>query len=392
MRADSALLLCGLLSLAGCGGSAPITAGAASVPVATVRIAQAQRQSLPVELAVTGRVEPVASATVKAQASGVVTRVHFHEGDLVRAGDLLFEIDRRPYEESVKVLEANLAKDQALTAQAEASLRRAIALEAFALEQLTRYQKLRAEGVASAQQADQITVDARSRQQSVHVERAAVDSAKAAAGATAAALAQARLQLSFCAVRAPIAGRTGSLALRTGNLAKANESDLVSIHSTAPVYVSFAVPEDHLATLRQRMESAGLTVSAQAPGDHAAAAPGRVSFLENSVDSRTGTIRARAEMTNADGRFWPGQFVEVKVLLEERPQAIVVPAAALQTGQAGNFLYVVGTGDLVEQRPVVAGPRASRLVSIEQGLAAGERIVTEGHLRLTAGMKVRQAQ
>ncbi len=356
-------------------------------PAAPVRTATAVSQTIPVELTTIGNVEAYSTIVVKAQIGGTLQQVFFKEGDTVRKDDPLFEIDPRPYQEMVKQWEANRARDQALLQQAEANLSRAEAQEAHYGKQAERYERLAQEGVVSREQADQAVVEARARRTAVRAEVAAIGSAKAAIHADEAALSNARLNLSYCTIRSPIDGRTGNLLVKQGNLVKATDVELVTIHQIQPIYVTFSVPEVHLPSIRQRVGK--LTVRATTPGNSQPAAVGAVTFIDNAVDRSTGSIRLKGTFTNQPSLLWPGQFVDVKLRLEERPNAVVVPAAALQTGQNGNYVYVVKPDQSVELRQVKPGPRLETGVSVDEGLAAGEVVVTEGHLRLAPGMKVR---
>lgn len=392
-KITAAVLVLGGVSVVGvCTSCSPARTSAAAPETALlVKMAVAEVRQLPVEIKATGKAEAIASVIVRSQVGGILRRIHFQEGALVREGDLMFEIDPRPFEMAVRQLEATLGRDKSILAQAEASLQRARSQEAHADRQRERYEKLAAEGIFSREQAEQTAVEARTRATTVQVEQAAVQTARASLLATQSAIEAARLNLSFCTIRAPLSGRTGSIPWKPGNLVKSTDMELVTIHQVAPIYLSFAVPEGKLEALRQRIRKSKIVVRAEAESGASGAASGTVTFLENSVDSSTGTIRMKASFANSDERFWPGQFVNLRLLLEERANAVVVPGSALQTGQAGNFLYVVKPDDRVEVRPVRAGPRSERYVCIEAGLSAGERVVTEGHLRIAAGMKVRAA-
>jgi multidrug efflux system membrane fusion protein len=328
---------------------------------------------------------------VKSLIAGTVMTAKFVEGDFVKAGDVLFEMDSRPYEEAVRQWEANLARDQALQKQGEAQLASAQAQESFYGMQAARYEKLASQGLVAQEQSDQANVEARARRTNVRAVQASIDSVKATIRADEAALANARLNLSYCKVTAPISGRTGDMRVKPGNVIKANETSLVTIHQVQPANVAFTVPEARLLTLRERMKRGGVAVSAAIPDDPAPASQGTLRFLDNAVDEKTGTIRLKASFANAETRLWPGQFVHVRVLLEQLENAVVIPAAALQNSQAGNYVYVVGAGEQVEMRPVTVGTRADREVSIEKGLKGGERVVVEGQLRLAPGMKVKVA-
>ena len=380
--------------MAGCAKTdttAKAAGGAGAAPSATVRVAAASLRTMPVEIRTIGKVESVASVEVKSLIAGTVMKARFTEGDFVKAGDVLFEMDSRPYEEAVRQWEANLARDQALQKQGEAQLASAQAQENFYGMQAARYEKLAAQGLVAQEQSDQANVEARARRTNVRAVQASIDSVKATIRADEAALANARLNLSYCVVKAPISGRTGDMRVKPGNVIKANETGLVTIHQVQPANVAFTVPEARLLTLRERMKRGGVAVAAAIPDDPAPPSQGTLQFLDNSVDEKTGTIRLKASFANAETRLWPGQFVHVRVLLEQLENAVVIPAAALQNSQAGNFVYVVGAEEKVEMRPVTVGTRADREVAIEKGLKGGERVVVEGQLRLAPGMKVKVA-
>jgi multidrug efflux system membrane fusion protein len=374
--------------LAGCSASkAPASAAAATTPSVPVRVAQAQSRTVPVEVATVGNVEAWSTIAVKAQIGGTLVKVHFREGDTVRKDAVLFEIDPRPYQQAILQLEANIARGRALLAQAEANLGRAQAQEAHYTKQAARYEQLAKEGIFSREQAEQMAVELRARRSGVRAETAARESARAAIQADEAALETARLNLDYCTIRSPITGRTGNVLVKQGNLVKANDVELVSIHQIQPVYVSFGVPEGHLATIRQRTNQ--LVAYASVPGDTRDAAIGKVSFLNNMVDRTTGTIQLKATFPNAGTHLWPGQFVEVRLRLEDRAGAVMVPSSAVQAGQQGPYVYVVKQDQTVEQRPVKPGPKLAGEVAIDHGLQVGETVVTEGQLRLAPGMKIK---
>jgi multidrug efflux system membrane fusion protein len=364
---------------------------AASPPLALVKVAAAETRAMPVEVKTIGKVEAVTTIQVRAQVGGALLKAHFKEGDMVRAGDLLFEIDPRPYQLEIQQWEASIARAQAQLRQSEAELQRAQAQQEHAAKQQQRYERLATEGIFSREQSEQMALEARTRRSGVQLETAAIESAQASLRSAEAALATAKLNLSHCTIHSPIAGRTGSLRVHPGNLVRANDMDLVTIHQVAPTDVSFSIPEEKLLQLRDRMQGGGLPVTAAIPGDARTPAAGKIHFLESSVDATTGTIRLKAAFANADARLWPGQFVNVRVIMDQRPQAVVVPPTALQTGQAGNFVYVLKADSTIELRLVKAGPRDDTGISLEQGLAPGERVVVEGHLRVAPGVKVRVA-
>ena len=389
----NAALAVGVLALAGCTKTEPTAAAAGNPapPATAVRLATATVRSVPVEIKTIGKVESMNSVQVKPIIGGTVVKAYFTEGDAVKQGDPLFEIDPRMHQEAVKQWEATLARDRALQAQAEAQLASAQAQEAFYGMQATRYERLAKEGLASQEQADQAAVEARARRTNVRAVTAAIDSIKATIQADLAAVDNAKLLLSYCSMKAQITGRTGDVRIKVGNVVKAGDSDMVTIHQVQPAYVAFTVPEAKLIVLRERMKRGGLAVSASIPGDTLPDSRGTITFMDNAVEGATGTIKLKATFPNAETRLWPGQFVHVKVLLEQQEGAVVIPAAALQNSQTGNYVYVLTPQQTVEMRPVKIGTRADRDVAIESGLKSGEQVVVEGQLRLAPGMKVKAA-
>lgn len=379
-----ALGLCACSSTKADAPAAPVAAAAAPV-----KIALAETRTVPVDVTTVGNVEALTTIQVRSQVTGALMKVHFQEGQMVRQGDSLFEIDTRPFDEAIRRLEANLARDVAVLHQAEASLAGAQAQDAHFSRLAERYKKLAEQGIFSIEQAEQAELEVRSRRTSVRVNTAAIESAHAAIKADEAAIANAKLDLSYCYVKSPITGRTGAIKVKAGNIVKANDMDLVTILQVAPAYVTFSVPEEHLAAIRQKAAGGKLPVRASIPGDSREPVQGTLSFLDNAVDNSTGTIRLKGTFANGDGRLWPGQFVDVKLRLEDKPAAVVVPSAALQTGQQGNYVWVVKQDGSVELRVVTPGPRIESSVAIDKGLGAGETVVIEGQVRLVPGAKVK---
>jgi len=363
--------------------SASKKADAASVTVATVT-----RKDVPVEVRAIGNVEAYAAISVKAQIGGELTQVYFKEGDSVKKGDLLFQIDPRPYQEAIKQAEANLARDAALLTQAEANRAHDAAQEKYAREQSLRYAKLFEQGVLSRDQADQIRSDADARAEGVRADQAAIESARAAVNADKAAIDNIKLQLNYCSIRSPIDGRTGNLAIKQGNLVKATDVELVTINQVQPIYVTFSVPEDRLPEIRRHMAQGNLAVLAYRPSETTALGQGTITFIDNAIDPTTGTIKLKGTFRNEGGNLWPGQFVSVVLRLSTRPNAIVVPSQVVQTGQAGSYVFVVKPDDTVEMRTVTKGTRIGSEVEVEQGLQPGETVVSDGQLRLAPGMRV----
>ncbi len=377
-----------MVFLSGCGGGAVQSAPrAGSAPLVTV--ASVLEKPVPVDLRAVGNVEAFSTIHVKAQIGGQLTEVYIREGDTVRKDDPLFLIDPRPYDEAIRQAEANLNRDRALLRQAEAALQRDQAQERFAREQAERYRKLFAEGVIAKQVADQMMTEADVRSEAVRVSQAAVETARAAIRASEAALANARLQRSYCLIRSPVDGRAGELAVKLGNIVKANDVDLVTIHQVKPVLVAFSVPESVLPQVRRQWAAAPLEVLATIPDGDAGPERGKLTFVDNQVNRATGTIRLKATFANDSARLWPGQFVEVTLRLGRRDRALVVPVRAVQTGQAGEFVYVVHADRTVEMRRVRTSLRVGQELVVEEGLKPGETVVTEGQLKLAPKMKVR---
>jgi multidrug efflux system membrane fusion protein len=286
--------------------------------------------------------------------------VAFQEGQDVRKGDLLFTIDKRPFETALSQSEANLARD--------------IALAENARIQAQRYAKLFEQGVVSREINDQNRSQADALDASVRADRAAVE--------------QAKLNLEYCTIKAPIDGRTGSLMLHAGNIVKANDTTaMVIINQITPIYVSFSVPQKYLDQVRRPAEGK-LPVEAWPPGETSAAENGVVTFIDNSVDDTTGMIRLKGTFANPLRRLWPGQFVDVVLTVGLQPHAIIVPAAAVQTSQSGSYIFVVKPDQTVEMRPVIVARTQGTDSILEKGVNAGEQIVTDGQLNLVPGSKV----
>lgn len=382
------LAVLALLASASCSRqTAPVAVKAAGAPEAVVKVAMSQTRNVPIELKTIGTVDPVTTIVVRARIGGSLTKVYFTEGQLVKQGDPLFEIDPRPYQQAVKQAEADLARDKAMLAQAQANLARAENQEAHYGKQAERYVRLAEQGIFSREQADQAEVEAKARRTGVRAERAAVESAQAAIVADETAIETAKLNLSYCTIRSPITGRTGQLLIQQDNLVKANDVDLVTIHQIQPVNVAFGITENHLPEIRAR--GGRLTVTATVPNTQVAPSTGSVAFIDNMVDRTSGTIRLKAVFPNADTRLWPGQFVEVSMKLDERPNAVIIPGNAVQVGQAGSFVYVVRGDKTVELRPIKTGARVDRMLVVEDGLQPGETVVTEGQIRLAPGSRVK---
>jgi multidrug efflux system membrane fusion protein len=352
-----------------------------------VAVSQAVAKAVPLEIQAVGNVEAYSTVTVKAQIGGELTQVNFQEGTDVKKGDRLFVIDPRPYQSQVAQAEANLAKDRAQLQATQANLARDTAQEGYARSQSRRITELSQQGVLPKDNAEQASAQATALQEALRADTAAIESARANIAADQAALDRAKLQLEYCTIVSPIDGRTGRVFVKQGNIVKANDMDLVTINQLRPIYVSFAIPEANLPAIKTHMARGKVTVAASKEGSPAADT-GTLTFVENAVDSATGTIRLKALFENPAAGLWPGEFVRVAVRLNESDEVIVVPMTAVQTGQDGKIIFVMKTDMTVEARPVTTGRTFGREIVIVKGLSSGETIVTEGQLRLVPGSRV----
>jgi len=359
--------------------------GGGDVPVS---VAKVTRKNVPVEIQVIGNVEAYSTIAVKAQVGGILTKVDFKEGDYVKNGDLLFTIDPRPLKAQLAQAVATLSKDEALLRQAEANLARDLAQEKYAAAQAGRYAKLATEGVISAEQSDQMRTNADATGQAVSADRAAIESAKAEIVAMQATIENDRVMLGYTEIRSPIDGRTGNLNVKLGNVVTANTMDLMTINEVSPIYVTFSVPEAQLRTVKKYMAVGKLPVFATPQDDDVSKEAGVLTFVDNAVDPGTGTIKLKGTFQNADRKLWPGEFVRVVLRLTTQSNALVVPNQAVQTGQQGEFVFVVKTDRTVESRPVTTGIRVDQDLVVDRGLEFGETVVTDGQLRLSPGARV----
>jgi multidrug efflux system membrane fusion protein len=358
------------------------------MPAVPVTVAQAVEKSIPIQVKPIGNVESYSSIPVKAQVGGELIQIHFKEGQDVRKGDLLFEIDRRPYEQALRQAEANLNRDIAQEKQADANLARDVAQSKNAEVQAARYAKLAGEGVVSKEQNDQMRTNAGSLEASTRADQAALESARASVSADRAAVEKAKLDLGYCVIRSPIDGRTGSLQVKVGTLIKANaDTPMVTINQIYPAYVAFSVPEDQLTAIRRSMAARPLEVEAFVPNDPQPAT-GQLTFIDNTVDSATGSIKLKALFANKERKLWPGQFVNVVLTVGNEGKVTVIPAEAVQNGQKGQFVFVVKADKTVESRVVTLGRANGHEIVIQQGVKPGETVVTDGQLRLVPGFKV----
>jgi multidrug efflux system membrane fusion protein len=338
-----------------------------------------------------GNVEAFSTVEVKAQVAGPIVSVKFAEGSIVKQGDPLFEIDPRPFRETLKQVEASVAKDEAQLRVAEANLARSRAQLKNAKAESVRFEQLSKEGISTQQQEDQIKTNAEVVEHGVSADEASIESIRATLESDRAAVEQAKLNLDYCTIRAPITGRAGNLLVHAGNLVKANgDTPMIVINQISPVFVMFGVPERYLSTIAFQRVQQKLAVDASPDKNQEKVAHGTLAVIDNAVDPTTGAIRLKAIFDNKDGRLWPGQFVNISITLEKR-SAVLVRSEAVQAGQNGPFLYIVKSDQSVEPRPVVVGQTVRDSVIIEKGLTAGEAVVTDGQSRLFPGAKVKSA-
>ncbi|MDH4164121.1 MAG: efflux RND transporter periplasmic adaptor subunit [Nitrospirota bacterium] len=327
--------------------------------VAPVLVETADRKNVPLQLKAIGNVEAYNTVAVKSQVSGEISEVFFREGQDVRVGTLLFRIDPRPFESVLRQAESALARDRAQARNAA--------------EESKRYEQLSQKGFVSRQEYDRARTNADALNAVVQVDEAAVENA--------------RLQLEYTAIMSPITGRTGAITVQKGNVVKANDISLVTINQVAPVYVTFSMPEQDLAAIRKYKSTGELHVEAVlSPG--AKPISGTLTFLDNKVNTATGTILLKATFPNQDHALWPGQFVDVVLTLTTEKDRVVVPSPAIQTGQQGQFLFVVKEDMTAEMRPVTVVRTFDRWAVIDKGVQPGETVVTDGQIRIAPGAKV----
>lgn len=328
-----------------------------SVPVDVAKVTQ---RNMPVQVNAIGNVESYSTVTVRTLVDGEIQKAHFVEGQDVKKGQLLFTIDPRQFQAALRQAEANLARDQAQYR--------------YAKTEAQQYTQLEKEGIVSKMQYQQYTSNADALEAAVRADKAAVENAK--------------IQLSYCSIYSPITGRTGSLLVYPGNLVKNNTTNLVVINQITPIYVDFSVPEQYLAQIKQHQAHGRLRVLAYPSGKQADASTGVLTFINNTVDSSTGTIELKGTFANRDRRLWPGEFVNVILDLSVQENATVVPSQAVQTGERGKYVYVIKPDQTADYRPITVGNTLSGFTVVQKGLNPGETVVTNGQLRLSPGAKV----
>lgn len=362
-----ALVAAGLSVLPACSSTKAAPGPPPPVPVLATVVEQ---KDVPIRVHAIGAVEAYSTVAVKTQITGELTGVFFKEGDDVRKGQLIFTLDKRPLEAELNRAQSNLAKDEAAAANSRV--------------QQKRYEALVRAGVVSKEQYDQLESAAQAADAAVAADKAAVENAK--------------VQLIYSSIYSPINGRTGNLIVHQGNMVKANDvSALVNINQVEPIYVTFTVPQQYLAEVKQYARSGNLMVEAAIPGvttdDALAPVRGKLSFIDNQVDSTTGTIKLKGIFANGNRRLWPGQFVDTYLTLKTQANALVIPSQAVQNGQQGTFVFVIKDDNTVEARTITTiDAQQTGLVIVQKGLAPGERIVTDGQMRLVPGSKVQIKQ
>jgi multidrug efflux system membrane fusion protein len=335
-------------------------AAAPQSPAVPVVIATVARQSMPVRIETIGTVQTIANVTIKSRIDGFIDSVLIHDGQYVKTGQVMFRLDARAAQAQVQQMQATLAKDQAQLANA----RRDVA----------RYAPLVAKDFVSHQQYDTAVTTAQAAEAGVQADQATLENAK--------------VLLSYDTFVAPIDGRVGVIAIKAGNSIKSNDLPLAMINQIKPIYVSFSLPQSELPAVREAMTRGAVPVSVTVPGDEGKPITGTLAFFDNSVDTASGTIAVRGTFANDDERLWPGQFVNVVVTTRIEADALVVPPAAVQVGQDGNYVFVVKPDNTAETRPVTVSRTLEGKTVVAKGLAAGEHVVVDGQLRLTDGTRV----
>jgi len=353
--------LTAVLFLSGCTKKEQAQAAGGGRPPAPVVVASVEQRDIPVQISAIGNVEAYQTVQIRSQVNGQIQKVLFREGEDVRQGQELFQLDKRPFQADLEKAIGQMKHDQAQSENSRI--------------QAERYSGLEQQGIVSHEQAEQIRAQSKADASAVEADKAAVDAA--------------RVQLQYTDIAAPIDARAGVLMINLGNLVKANDTPfLVQLNQVTPIYVTFSVPEAHLDQIRRYFASGQLKVQAYPKGQSATPALGRLSFIDNGVDTTTGTFKLKATFQNKDRRLWPGEFVDVALELSTQENAIVVPTKAIQTGQQGEYVYVVRTDSTAESRPVKTAGVYQNVTLVSDGLSAGERVIVNGQLRVAPNAKV----
>jgi membrane fusion protein, multidrug efflux system len=347
-----------LLVSTGCGDTKK--AQAVSQPPAPVTVGKAEVKSVPVTVSAVGNITPYTTVQVKSMVTAPVLSTNFKPGDFVKKGQLLFALDDSSFKADVMRAEGQLVKDQAAAANA--------------VVQARRYAALFQQGVVAREQNDVMQSQAEQAQAAVKADEAAVETAK--------------INVRYCRITSPIDGRVGDVLVYPGNLIKANDLNMAVINQITPIYVDFSVPEQYLPEIKKHMASGQLKVESFFADPSQVPASGKLTFIDNTVDPKTGAIGLKASFENTDHRLWPGQFVNTIITLSTLPNAVTIPLSAVQNGQKGPYVYVVSADKKAELRQVALGPQVQNLQVIASGVSAGETVVTDGQLRVLPGAPV----
>ena len=395
-RLGIALLIAGW-SLAGCVNKAQQNF---ERPPAPVTVASAVSQDVSSYLDALGKIVARETVAIQPQVSGRIMKIHFTDGANVRRGQLLFTIDPRPFEANLRQAQANLSRDAALKKQAEANLAREVAREKWGRTQVERYRTLVEQGVVPSEQYQQLRADYDTLKANTEAARAAVRSADETLKVNNAAIETAKVQLSYCYIHSPIDGRAGQRLADVGNVVNPGGSGggdsttgipsnaLLIIERLDPIYADFTISQNNLTAVQQQMRAGTLKAEVRLPDTVNDPILGQLTFVDNAVQNETGQVTLRATLPNPGHRFWPGRFVNVRLVLSTVQSAVLVPASAPQMSANGSYVYVVKPDATAEQRPVSLGQRQGDLIVVEQGVQAGEQVVTDGQLGVTPGGKV----
>ncbi len=371
-------------------------------PPAPVTVAEASMQDVPVYLDAIGKTVARETVAIQPQVSGRILKIHFTDGANVRKGDLLFTIDPAPFEAAVSQAQAQVTKDVAIKKQAEANLNRDVAVDKWNALQVKRYSQLVSQGVVPREQYEQLAATSDSSKATVEADRAAVHSADESIKADNAAVDRAKVELSYCYIKSPIDGRAGQRLVDVGNVVNPGGSGgnnngsnasppsnaLLVIERLDPIYADFTISQNDLSKVQEQMHAGTLKTEVRLP-DATDPVAGQLTFLDNSVQNQTGQVNLRATVPNSDRRFWPGRFVNIRLVLNTIRGAVLVPATAPQMSAKGSYVYVVKQDSTVDKREVTLGQRHGDDVVIENGVQPGERVVTNGQVGVTPGGKVR---
>ncbi len=380
------LVCCFFALLTGCPNK---TAAPPAKSPAPVRVAVATEAKVPLEILGTGAAAPIARVEIKAQVSGIVEEVCFEEGAMVEVGQVLFQIEKRPFDIALQQAAAGREKAVAQVEQARALLNKDRAQIENAQTILGRNETLRAKGMISPEKLDQTQTDVKSLKAALAADEASVAAAEKAIGVADAAVAEAKLQIDYCTIRSPIAGKTGEILLKKGNLVRVNDvTPMVAINQIAPIYVNVAISGKYLATIQEYLAKTPIEVLASALEDAGEPVRGKITFVDNNVDT-AGAVRFKATFENADHRLWPGELVRPVLRLEATATSVVVPTVAIQPGQQGPYVWIVKSDNKAEMRKVKVGPAVNGITAVEEGLKLNETIIVDGMVRVAPDAEVR---